>query len=113
MRAFSRDLREWMVRAVADGQPMREAARRFGVCVNTVKRLVVVQTTTGTLAPRPILGRPRTLDEAAVRQRLEAAPDATAVEHCAWWAVTFGQVVSETTMWRAMRRLGWTHTKNR
>jgi len=111
MRAYSHDLRERIVRAVAEGQPMREAARRFGVCVNTVKRLVVLHERSSTLTPRPIPGRPRTLDEADVRQRLQAAPDATALEHCAWWAETQGQVVSETTMWRAMRRVGWTHKK--
>jgi transposase len=43
---------------------------------------------------------------------LEAAPDATVLEHCAWWAEQQGQVVSEATMWRALRRLGWTHKKS-
>ena len=41
MRAYSTDLKERLVRAVADGQPMREAARRFDVAVTTVKRAVV------------------------------------------------------------------------
>ena len=41
MRAYSTDLKERLVRAVAEGQPMREAARRFGVAVTTVKRAVV------------------------------------------------------------------------
>jgi transposase-like protein len=40
MRAYSTDLKGRLVRAVADGQPMREAARRFGVAVTTVKRAV-------------------------------------------------------------------------
>jgi transposase len=111
MRAYSRDLRERIVRAVADGQPMREAARRFGVWVNTVKRLVVLYQRTGTLTPRPIPGRSRTLNEATLHQQMEAAPDATVLEQCAWWEETQGQVVSEATMWRAMRRLGWTHKK--
>ena len=29
MRAYSTDLKECLVRAVANGQPMRDAARRF------------------------------------------------------------------------------------
>ena len=41
MRAYSTDLKERLVRAVAEGQPMREAARRFNVAVTTVKRAVV------------------------------------------------------------------------
>ena len=115
MRAYSTDLKERLVRAVADGQPMREAARRFGVAVTTVKRAVVQQRETGSLARHPIPGRPRAISgeqEVGLRVRLEAAPDATIVEHCAWWAEHYGQAVSEVTMWRAIRRLGWTHKKN-
>lgn len=115
MRAYSTDLKERLVRAVADGLPMREAARRFTVAVTTVKRAVVQQRTTGSLARKPIPGRPRVLggaQEAILRARLEAAPDATLLEHCAWWAEHTGQQVSQTTMWRALHRLGWTHKKS-
>ncbi len=59
MRAYSTDLKERLVRAVADGQPMREAARRFGVAVTTVKRAVVQQRETGSLERKPIPGYPR------------------------------------------------------
>ena len=115
MRAYSTDLKECLVRAVADGLPMREAARRFHVAVNTMKRAVVQQRETGSLERKPIPGYPRRIGperEAALRERLEAAPDATVLEHCAWWAEHQGQQLSEATMWRAMRRLGWTHKKN-
>jgi transposase len=115
MRAYSTDLKERLVRAVADGLPMREAARRFGVAVTTVKRAVVHQRATGSLARKPIAGRPRAINgehEAILRTRLEAAPDATLQEHCAWWAEHQGQLLSEATMWRAIRRLGWTHKKS-
>ena len=80
MRAYSTDLKERLVRAVANGQPMREAARRFNVAVNTVKRAVVQERETGSLARKPIPGYPRRIGpelEAALRARLEAAPDAT------------------------------------
>lgn len=105
MRAYSTDLKERVVRAVADGQPMREAARRFEVAVTTVKRAVVQQHETGSLARKPIPGRPRAMSrehEAILRTRLE---------HCAWWAEQTGQQVSQTTMWRALHRLGWTQKK--
>jgi transposase len=114
MRAYSTDLKERLVRAVAAGQPMREAARRFGVAVNTVKRAVVQERATGSLERKPIPGYPRRIgpeQEAALRARLEATPDATVLEHCAWWAEQYGQQLSEATMWRAIRRLGWTHKK--
>ncbi len=114
MRAYSIDLKERLVRAVAEGQPMREAARRFGVTVNTVKRAVVQERETGSLERKPIPGYPRRIgpeQEAALRARLEADPNATVLEHCAWWAEHEGQQLSEATMWRAIRRLGWTHKK--
>jgi transposase len=114
MRAYSTDLKERLVRAMAEGQPMREAARRFGVAVTTVKRAVVQQRATGSLERQPIPGCPRRIgrdQEARLRARLEAAPDATVVEHCAWWEEHHGQQLSEATLWRAIRRLGWTHTK--
>ncbi len=115
MRAYSTDLRERIVRVVADGQPMREAARRFGVSVSAVKRYIVRQQETGSLQRKPIPGCPRqigTEQEAILRARLEAAPDATVLEHCAWWAEHQGQQLSEATMWRALHRLGWTHKKS-
>src|SRR6476646_4141348 len=103
MRAYSTDLKERLVRAVAEGQPMREAARRFGVAVTTVKRAVVRERETGSLARKPIPGRPRAIggeQEAILRARLGAAPDATVLEHCAWWEEHQGQRLSEVTMWR-------------
>jgi transposase len=47
MRAYATDLKERLVRAVANGLPMREAARRFEVAVTTVNRAVVQQRETG------------------------------------------------------------------
>ena len=114
MRAYSTDLRERIVRVVADGQPMRAAARRFGVSVSAVKRYVVQYQQRGSLERKPIPGRPREISreqEAILLTRLQAAPDDTVLEHCAWWAEHQGQELSEATMWRAMRRVGWTHKK--
>jgi transposase len=114
MRAYSTHLKERLVRAVAEGHPMREAARRFDVAVTTVRRAVVQQRERGSLARKPIPGRPREIGrehDAILLARLEAEPDATVLEHCAWWAEHQGQTVSEVTMWRALRRLGWTHKK--
>ncbi len=116
MRAYSPDLRERIVAAVAAGQPMQTAARRFAVNVKTVKRLVVRHQETGTLTPRPIPGMPRHIDaegDARLQERMTTEPDATVLENCAWWADVSGQQVSEATMWRAMHRLGWTHKKKR
>src|SRR5258708_31563840 len=114
MRAYSIDLRERIVQAVANGRPQREAARTFGVGVNTVKRYVVRQQQTGSLARYPIAGGPRRIgreQEAWLRARLEAAPAATLAEHGAWWAEQHGQSVSVATMWRGPHPLGGRPTK--
>jgi transposase len=114
MHASSTDLKERLVRAVAEGQPMRAAARRFGVAGTTVTRAVVQPRETGSLERRPIRGCPRRRGPelaARLRARLEAAPDATGLEHCAWWAEQYGQEVREATLWRAIRRRGGTHQK--
>jgi transposase len=116
MRAYSTDLRERIVRAVAEGRPLREAARRFGVSVSAVRRYVARQQVTGSLERSPIPGGPRKIgraQDAILLARLQGEPDATVLEHCAWWAEHQGQVVSEGTMWRCMARLGWTHKKTR
>src|SRR5260221_11065402 len=117
MRAYSTDLRERIVQAVANGRPQREAARMFGVGVNTVKRYVVRQQQTGSLARYSIPGGQRRIgreQEAWLRARLEAAPAATLAEHGAWWAEQHGQVVSVVTMWRgAAPRGGGRKKKNR
>ena len=63
----------------------------------------------GRAAPAPA---PAEVPKELLRARLEAAPDATVLEHCAWWAEHQGQQVSEVTMWRALHRLGWTHKKS-
>ncbi|HET8905469.1 MAG TPA: hypothetical protein VFN11_00750 [Ktedonobacterales bacterium] len=105
IRAYSPDLKERLVRAVANGQPMRAAARRFAVAVTTVKRAVIQQRETGSRAHTPIPGRPRTIQDeqaAILLARLQATPDATVLEHCAWWAEQPGQQgqhLSEATMW--------------
>lgn len=113
MRAYSLDLRERIVRAVAGGMPQAVAAAQFGVGRATVERYVARQRT-GTLAPRRSPGRPARIGReaaAALRAQVTAAPDATLAEHCAQWAREQGASVSVTTMHRAIARLGWTRKK--
>lgn len=74
----------------------------------------VVPFEAGSLARKPIPGCPRRIgseEEAVLREQLGAAPDATVLEHGAWWAEQTGQQLSEATMWRAIRRLGWMQPK--
>ena len=115
MKAYSEDLRLRIVAAVDGGMPRSEAARTFGVGRATVKRYLALRRETGALAPRPRRGPPpiKMLALAtALPARLEAAPDATLAEHCAWYAEAAGVRVADTTMSRVIsRRLGWTRKK--
>jgi hypothetical protein len=54
MRANSTDLRECIVRLVAEGRPVREAARRFGVSASAVRRYVA-EVLGPTLRPRQVV----------------------------------------------------------
>jgi transposase len=114
MKAYSLDLRTRAVAAVAAGQSYLDVARRFALGRATVQRWVAQQAASGTLAPKPIPGRPRAIgpaDEPALRAQVQAAPDATLAEHCTVWAQTRGVTISLTTMHRALARLGWPRKK--
>lgn len=111
---YSLDLRERVVHAVEQGLSSSEVARRLNVSQRTVNRYTRQQLQTGTLVPAPNHGRPRSMTESEhLRTQLEQAPTATLAEHCASWAARSGQSVSIPTMWRAIRRLGWTRKKGR
>ena len=115
MRAYSEDLRRRVVAAVDGGMSRSEAARVFGVGRATVKRYLALRRETGALAPRPRRGPPPVVTAAlaaALPPRLEAAPDATLAEHCAWYEQAAGVRVSDATMSRVItRQLGWTRKK--
>jgi transposase len=116
MRAYSTDLRERIVAAVASGRTQREAARVFGVAVSTVKNYLRQHQQTGRLERAPIPGRTRRIgpeQEAALRVQVSAQPTASLAELCGWWAQTQGQAVSLATMSRAIHRLGMTRKKGR
>lgn len=114
MKAYSEDLRERVVRAVAIGTPRDEVAARFVVSVPTITRWLRLKRETGSLAPKPVPG-PVAVKMAAVMaalpERLAEHADATLDEHCSWWQEASGVEVSTATMSRALTRLGWARKK--
>jgi transposase len=113
MKAYSMDLRERIVQAVAEGTAAAAVARRFRVGRATVDRYLR-RHRAGALAPRTSPGRPPRIGppaEPSLRAQLEAAPDATLAEHVERWEQAQGSRVSVTTMHRAIARLGWTRKK--
>jgi transposase len=115
MKAYSLDLRERVVAAVAGGQSCLDAARRFAVGRSTVQRWVRQHAREGSLSPKPIPCRPRKISpaaEAALAVQAQATPDATLAEHCARWEAQAGVRVSVATMHHALARLGWSLKKS-
>jgi transposase len=115
MRAYSVDLRERVVAAVAAGEAHRAVAARFRVSPATVGNYLRLRRATGSLAPRPRPGGVPDIPPArypALLAQLAADPDATLEQHCATWAEAEGQVVSVSTMGRTIARAGWTYRKN-
>jgi transposase len=115
MRAYSEDLRERVVRAVAIGTPRDEVAATFAVSVPTIERWLRLKRETGSLAAKPIPGPAAvktTAVMAALPERLAEHADATLDEQCTWWRETSGVTVSTATMSRALARLGQTRKKS-
>ncbi len=116
MRAYSVDLREHVVAAVQAGRRRVEVAEVFGISLRTVERYLQRQHRTGDLRPTPVPGRRREIpveQEAQLTAQLRAQPSATLDRHVELWAELTGVRVSPTTMYRAIRRLGWTWKKKR
>src|SRR5918911_485413 len=115
MKAYSLDLRTRVVQAVAAGHRRAEVAQRFQVSVATVQRWVTQQARTGSLAPKPIPGRPRRIgppEQAALRAQVAEHPDATLAEHCAQWKAAHRGELSQATMCRALQQLRWSRKKS-
>ncbi|MEA2515208.1 MAG: hypothetical protein QOJ59_4697 [Thermomicrobiales bacterium] len=110
MKQYSADLRERLLRAIDAGLGQAEAARLFGVGTSTIKRWKRQRRERGTLAPLARPGRTPLIgpaQRAALEAQVRSAPDATLAEHCATWERERGVGVSEATMSRALRRIGW------
>ena len=118
MKAYSIDLRQRIVAAVERGMRHNDVAATFEVSRSTIKRLLARKRRNATdeLAATPPPGRPRTVQpehHAAVWAQLEAHPDATIAAHTQLWNAAQGAAVSQWTVGRAIRRVGWTRKKSR
>jgi transposase len=116
MRAYSMDLRERVLAAVERGTPRREIVRTLGVSEPTIRRYLRLKRETGSVAPKPYPKRPFSIGQGVEQRRalwkqLEEHNDATLGRHCVLWERKQGVKVSISTMYRAIRRLGWTLKK--
>lgn len=114
MNPFSLDLRQRVVAAIDAGTAQSEVAHAFCVSTRTVRRLLKQRRETGTLSAKPRPGRARHIavqQHETVAAQLRAHPQATLEEHAQLWQQAQAQPVSDTTMWRTLQRMQWSHKK--
>jgi transposase len=93
-----------------------EAARLFDVSLSSVKRYARLAREGKPLAPKKAPGKRPKVDEGAKRlleADLEERPTATLLQRCEFLERVCGVRVSEATVSRLLRRLGWTLKKDR
>ena len=118
MRGYSLDLRLKVLAAVDLGMPRKEVARTFGVSKPTVDRYLSLRRQTGEIGPPQPSGRAPSLTATVTQRRalwtqLEENDHATLERHCELWESKQGDRVSVPTMWRAVRKLGWSKKRGR
>lgn len=106
--AYSLDLRERIVEAVAEGQKHAEVAARFKVGIATVRRYIS-RSRAGQLAAKAPPGRSAVIPPEAyklLREQVRQHNDATLAKHCAVWEEQQGVKVSVVAMCRMLQRAG-------
>jgi transposase len=116
MNAYSEDLRRKIVQAIEGGMGKSEAARTFGVSLSSVKRYAKIADEGRSLAPKKRPGSKPKLDESARRfleADLEKRPAATLLQRCEFLDRVVREKVSESTVSRMLKRMGWSRKKDR
>jgi transposase len=110
MKPYSEDLRIRIVKAVEDGMSKSKVARLFGVSLSSVKRYSRIAERGAPLAPRKGGGRPPKADE-TIRRLLEEdvkeRPAATVAERRRFLQSVSGKSLSDSTVGRLLKRLGF------
>ena len=102
--------------ALRRGMTKTEAARTFSVSRSSVKRYAKLAEEGRPLAPKKRPGSKPKIDEAArtlLEADVEERPSATLSERREYLGRVCGLSVSESTVSRVLRRLGWSRKKGR
>jgi transposase len=116
MNAYSLDMRKKILEARQRGTPTSEVAMTFGVGVSSVKRYAATARQGRSLAPKKRPGSKPKMDEAALRlleADLEERPTATLPQRREFLSGVAGVGVSESTISRLLKRLGWSRKEDR
>jgi len=115
MKAYSEDLRKKVVEAVERrGTSKSEAARLFGISLSSVKRYTKLADRGESLTPRKGGGRPPIADDATrkiLEQDIRTRPSATIKERRRFLKSFAGKSLSEPTLRRLMKRMGFSRKK--
>jgi transposase len=118
MKPYPFELRLKVLAALDGGITRKEVARNFGVATSTLDRYLSLRKQAGGEIgpPRPTGRTPSistTEERRALWRQLEENDDASLGRHCELWESNQGDRVSVPTMWRAVRKLGWTKKRGR
>jgi transposase len=116
MNPYSEDLRKKIVEALRRGATKTEAACFLGVSRSSVKRYAKLADEGRPLTPKKRPGSKPKMDETARRllnADMEERPAATLSERREFLRRVAGISVSESTVSRMLRRLGWSRKKDR
>jgi transposase len=114
MNAYSEDLRKKILGALRRGMTKSEAARTFSVSRSSVKRYAKLAEQGLSLAPKKRPGSKPKVDERATKlleADVERRPAATLSERREFLEKAAGVRVSESTVSRMLRCLGWSRKK--
>jgi transposase len=111
MKAYSVDLRQRVIDDCDAGMGTKAVAAKYSVSPSWVRKLKKQKRDTGSI--EPVLATPGPEPALAahqdrLRELIRAKPDRTAGEYHA----LLGTDVAVITVWRAIRRLGFTHKKS-
>jgi transposase len=115
MKAYSEDLRQKVVEAVERrGTSKSEAARLFGISLSSVKRYTRLASQGESLTPRKGGGRPPKADQRTrklLEEDIRKRPAATVKERRRFLQTITGKSLSEVTLRRVMKRMGFSRKK--
>ena len=116
MNAYSEDLRKKIVEALRRGTGKSQAARSLGVSLSSVKRYARASQGGRSLIPKRRPGSKPKLGEGATRlleRDMEERPAATLPQRREFLRGVAGVEVSDSTVSRMLKRLGWSRKKDR
>jgi transposase len=112
MRAYSEDLhKKIVVSAIERGMSKAQAARLFDLSLSSVKRYSRTARQGGSLEPRKSPGRPHKIDDKAqllLENDVEERPAATVTQRRHFLEHVGGRTLSDSTVRRLLKRLGFT-----